>query len=297
MNTNLPDATRNTSLFGGLSGRFRKPAAPLQPKTPLVVAIHGGTYTSAYFDVPGASLLDRAEANGIPIVAPDRPGYVDSAMLPGAEGTIGGQATALTHALHDAWTHFGEGTCGMVLIGHSIGGAIAATIASDPRGLPLIGLAVSGVGMLTPPEHQPMWEALPDLPIVEIPAEAKAGFMFGPEGSFDPGMPALSTKVAGTGAPRAELVDIVSTWSARAPSVLGRITVPVHYRQAEIDHLWICGRRQVDDFAHALSAAARVDAAMVAGTGHCMDFHHVGRSLQLQQLAFALQCAAQAPPR
>lgn len=27
---------------------------------PLVVAIHGGGYSSAYFDVPGYSLLDRA---------------------------------------------------------------------------------------------------------------------------------------------------------------------------------------------------------------------------------------------
>jgi hypothetical protein len=36
-----------------------------------------------------------------------------------------------------------------------------------------------------------------------------------------------------------------------------------------------------------------VDAAMMRGTGHSMDFHHIGRSLQLQQLAFALQCAAE----
>lgn len=292
--TAITTTTQHTaSLFGGLSGRHRLPPALLSPNLPLVVAIHGGTYTSAYFDVPGASLFDQAAANGIPIIAPDRPGYVDSPILPPGEGTVRAQAGVLTKALHDAWQRYGAGTRGIVLIGHSIGGAIAATIASEPGELPLIGLAVSGVCMNTPPEHKPMWESLPDLPIIALPDDAKAQFMFGPAGSFDPGMPARSTAVAGAGAPKAELVDIVSTWSQNAPSTLGRIRVPVHYRQAEVDHLWICGQAEVDSFARALANSPRVDAAMVRGTGHCMDFHHVGRSLQLQQLAFALQCAAQ----
>ena len=50
-----------SNLFGGLSGRHRLPSAAIAPDTPLVVAIHGGTYTSAYFDVPGASLMVRRE--------------------------------------------------------------------------------------------------------------------------------------------------------------------------------------------------------------------------------------------
>jgi len=286
-----------SDLFGGLSGRHRLPAGAVAPDTPLVVAIHGGTYTSAYFDVPGASLMEKAAACGIPVVAPDRPGYVGSPILPPGEGTVRGQAKALTKALHDAWQRYGAGTSGMVLIGHSIGGAIAATIASEPDGLPLIGLAVSGVCMNTPPEHKPMWEQLPEVPIVEIPPEAKAQFMFGPEGSYEPDMPAHSTRIAGAGAPKAELVDIVSTWSANAPSTLAKIKVPVHYRQAELDHLWICGQAEVDSFARALGNAPRVDAAMMRGTGHCIDFHRVGRPLQLQQLAFALQCAAELPLR
>ncbi|WP_256354370.1 MULTISPECIES: alpha/beta fold hydrolase [unclassified Variovorax] len=291
-------ATQHTaSLFGGLSGRHNIPAGTLPSNTPLVIAIHGGTYTSAYFDVPGASLFDQAAANGIPIIAPDRPGYVDSPILPPAEGTVRGQARALTAALRDAWQRYGAGTRGIVLIGHSIGGAIACTmaemIASEPDGLPLIGLAISGVCMHTPPEHKPMWESLPDIPIIALPDEGKAQFMFGPEGSYDPAMPGTSTGFAGAGAPKAELVDIVSTWSANAPATLGSITVPVHYRQAEVDRLWICGQGEVDSFAQALSKSSRVDAAMVHGTGHCMDFHHIGRALQLQQLAFALQCAAE----
>ena len=51
-------------LFGDFSGLMRKPEGVLAAGTPLIVAIHGGTYTSAYFDMPGYSLLDRAAANG-----------------------------------------------------------------------------------------------------------------------------------------------------------------------------------------------------------------------------------------
>lgn len=291
-----------SSLFGALSGRQHRPAGALAPRTPLVVAIHGGTYTSAYFDVPGASLFEQAAALRIPLLAPDRPGYAGSAMLPAAQMTIQGQAQALLPALADAWQRHGEGTAGIVLIGHSIGGAIAAAIAAahgsapaaEVAGIPLLGLAVSGVCLHTPPEHKPLWEALPDTPTVEMPPGVKEAVMFGPEGSFDPSLPVRSA-IANTAAPKAELVDIVSRWQDQAPDVLGRIRVPVHYRQAEVDHLWICGQAEVDGFAAALSASPRVDAAMMRHTGHCMDLHHVGRALQLQQLAFACQCAAEHP--
>ena len=102
MTSPLSTTQHTKSLFGELSGRYRRPGDALAINTPLVVAIHGGTYTSAYFDVPGCSLFDTAAANGIPVIAPDRPGYGDSLSLPAAEATIKGQAHFLTRALKDA---------------------------------------------------------------------------------------------------------------------------------------------------------------------------------------------------
>ena len=107
--------------FGGLSGRSRLLDRPRPAGAPLVIAIHGGTYTSAYFDVTGYSLLDRAAANEIPIIAVDRPGYADSPDLPPAEGTIRGAAGHITRALHQIWSDHGKGAPGIFLIGHSIG--------------------------------------------------------------------------------------------------------------------------------------------------------------------------------
>jgi pimeloyl-ACP methyl ester carboxylesterase len=279
------------AVFDKLSGLQRIPGS-LESTAPLMIAIHGGSYTSRYFDVPGYSLLDRAAAIGIPIIAPDRPGYGKSPLLPSSEGTIKGQANYMTKALHDAWKRHGKGRSGIFLIGHSIGGAIVLTIASAPDGLPLLGVAVSGVGLRTPAEHQPLWNSLPDTPTVDMPGELKDQLMFGPPGSFDAAMPAAS-HVANAPAPRPELIDIVGTWHNTVHDTLSKITIPVHYRQAEVDHLWIVDQGEVDGFRRALSKSPRVDAAMMRGTGHCMDFHKIGASFQIQQLGFALQCAVE----
>ena len=140
----MTSATEN--IFAGLSGRTRIPAEPAPADLPLIVALHGGSYTSAYFDLPGCSLLERAAALRIPIVAVDRPGYESSPALTGEDASIAGQARFLTGALAQAWEGFGGGTKGIVLIGHSIGAAIATHIAAAPGPLPVIGLAISGVG-------------------------------------------------------------------------------------------------------------------------------------------------------
>lgn len=280
-----------TLEFGQVSGLAR--LAPADAAVPLVVAVHGGTYDSLYFDVPGHSLLDRAAGNGVPIIAIDRPGYGQTPLLARSEMTLRGQGRFLATALGDVWRLHGAGRAGIFLIAHSIGAAISLFAASDPDDLPLLGVAVSGIGMRTPPEHKAMWESFPDIDLVGMPDEVKDGVMFGPEGSFAPTAPAAA-RVANRTVPRVEIVDIVSTWADHAADVLGAVRVPVHYRQGEIDRLWIVDEAEVRAFKAALSQSARVDAAMLRGTGHCLDFHHVGAAIQLQQLGFALQCGTEA---
>lgn len=37
-----------------ISGTRRGPSGPdVRPDTPLIIAVHGGTYTSGYFNIPG----------------------------------------------------------------------------------------------------------------------------------------------------------------------------------------------------------------------------------------------------
>lgn len=258
--------------------------------SPLIVALHGGTYSCAYFDVQGYSLIDRAAALGLPIIALDRPGYGETTALAPHDATIAGNAERLDGILGDIWERHGGGRSGMFLIGHSIGGAITVSIAARRPAWPLIGIAVSGVGLVTPPESLEHWSALPPIPMIELPAEVKDQVMFGPEWTFSPDMPSRS-HTADAPVPRAELIDIVTTWHASVQEIASRVQVPVHYRQGEFDRLWITDEDQVAGFGAAFSASPHVDAALYRSAGHCIDFHRLGLAFQLEQLAFALRCA------
>ena len=280
-------------LVGGFSGYFRPGKSKPGYEVPLVIALHGGSYDSSYFDVSGYSLLERMELAQIPILAPDRPGYGSTSMLPPPDRTIRGQARILTNWMELAWARYGATTQGVVLIGHSIGGAIALAVAAEALNFPLVGLAISGVGLRTPPHFQGIWSSLPDTEKVVLPAEIKDEVMFGPRGSFDSSMPSASHP-ANAPAPRVEIIDIVTTWHEDVREILAKITVPVHYRQAKVDRLWIVDAAEVKGFADAFARSPRVDASMISATGHCMDFHRIGAAFHFQQIGFALQCACQA---
>ena len=116
-----------------LSGRGRIPEAESPDRHPLIIAIHGGTYSSRYFDVAGYSLLDRAQAQQLPIFAIDRPGYGLSADYAANAPSIMDNAEILDSAIHGLWHSYSHKACGIVLVGHSIGGAI--TPPSRTRGL------------------------------------------------------------------------------------------------------------------------------------------------------------------
>ncbi|GAB3114635.1 alpha/beta hydrolase [Pseudomaricurvus hydrocarbonicus] len=260
--------------------------------SPLIIAIHGGSFTSEYFDIPGYSLFERASALGISVLGIDRPGYGMSIKLDDSKSGIQGQANYLRLALEQAWITYGEGHQGIVLIGHSIGAAIALTIAADNTQLPLLGIAVSGVGLRTPKQYIDAWNNLPGTSVVEMSAALKDSVMFGPAESFTDDMPSASHR-ANTTALREELLDIVSGWPQRVEEILANIRIPVHYRQAANDRLWVVNQQQLDEFRAALIVAPRVDAMLIADTGHCMDFHRIGAALHIQQLGFALQCAVE----
>jgi pimeloyl-ACP methyl ester carboxylesterase len=284
----------STPLAGAarLSARWRPAETTTTWPAPLVVAIHGGAYTSAYFDVPGHSLLERARSLAIGALAIDRPGYGDSPALPAGEATQQRNAEILDEAIGAFWADHGAGP-GIVLVGHSIGAAIALRIAAGTPAWPLLGVAVSGVGLRPMPGDAEKWSAFPDQPFVEMPAPLKAHKVFGPPGTFAQDAPERC-RVADAPAPREELVEIVTGWPDVAREVLAGVEVPVHYRQADGDNLWTVDQGEVAAFAAALSAAPFVDARLIARCGHNIDLHHAGAAFQSEQLAFALRCAVEA---
>ncbi len=270
------------------SGRMNKTAGwTPSGKPPLVVAIHGGTYSSAYFDVPGYSFLEAGDSYGIPIIALDRPSYGLSTPLAANESTIARNADVLLPAVGKLWEQRQASVSGVVLIGHSIGGATVVTMAARKTSWPLLGIAISGVGLSVAPGDDARWAALPE-GLVSLPTEIKDIVMFGPPDTFEKDMPAAS-HVANTTCPRAELIDITGTWPRVVRDVTAKVEVPVHYRQAEFDRLWIVDDAQVQGFAEAFTNAASVDARLFRKAGHCIDFHSVAARFHQEQLGFVLQ--------
>ncbi len=117
--------------------------------------------------------------------------------------------------------------------------------------------------------------------------------MFGPDWTFAAPMPGLGHE-SDAPVPRQELIDITSTWHSAVRGLAAKVKVPVHYRQAEFDRLWIVDADQVKGFGAAFTGCApgwtRRHSSSV---GHCIDFHRLGGAFQLEQLAFALRCCVQ----
>jgi len=271
------------------TGITRIPSVPVPPDTPLIVALHGGTYSSKYFDVPGHSLMELAALHEIPIIAVDRPSYGESTKVEDSDSIILKNAEVLDELIGELWATYGEGTAGVVVVGHSIGGAITVALAARRPSWPLLGIAVSGCLVQVPAESGGAWAALPDTFLVELPVEIKDFLMFGPEGTYDATMPAAS-HVANTTVPKPELIDITSTWLKNLAATASSIEVPVHCRQGVFDHLWVTDDDQMAAFKATFSGAPVVDGRLVLDAGHCIDFHRVSRAFQLEQLSFALTC-------
>lgn len=279
-----------------ITGDFRPiTGAPAADDYPLVVAIHGGTYTSKYFDIEGYSLMARASSLGIPIFALNRPCYADSGQLKPEEATILRSAEVINEALHQLWSTHAGNAAGIVVIGHSIGGAATILLASMQKKWPLLGIAVSGVGLASPKHVAEQWSNLPPIPSIPLPNDVKDHLMFGPEWTYRAGVPEICHQ-ADFLTPRQELLDIVFEWPNLFAKVASKVTVPVHYRQSEFDPLWVVDESQVLGFKNMFTNAPFVDAEYFKSSGHCIDFHRLGAAFQLQQLEFALRCSFTGKP-
>src|SRR6185437_2834824 len=131
---------------------------------PLLVCVPGGGFNRHYFDVPGVSLLARAEANGQAAIAVDRPGYGDSDALTVEKDWFPAQAAILDAVIGAAWAAYGQGRPGVVLAGHSFGATIALRIAARMVSWPLLGVAVYGASDATTDGMTGFAQGIADLP-------------------------------------------------------------------------------------------------------------------------------------
>lgn len=261
---------------------------------PLLVCIHGGGYTSGYFDVDGVSFLKSAAENGYTTVALNRPGYATSSPLPEEDFTYARSAKILDDAITELWAQYGEGRPGVVLLSHSIGGAVAVHLAASGPAWPLLGISMSGLGATPPPGAGAAWNGVPARTPVPLPPEARRFLLYGPEHTTDP-LVIDAAELATQSAMKEELDEIYQTWPADLLRLAPSVTVPVHYTIAEFDKLWIATDDAVAAFAAPFVKAGFVDAFLSTGVGHNIDHHHDRGLWHDAQYAFIERCLAEAP--
>jgi pimeloyl-ACP methyl ester carboxylesterase len=251
---------------------------------PLLVCIPGGSYNARYFDVPGHSFVQAAIEGGFSVAALNRPGYEDSTPL--SRPTFAGNADALVAAIDDLWSKAKDGCTGVVLVGHSMGGAIAIHIASRPRPWPLLGIAISAIHYDAPEAVTQAWNSMPADISIEFSPEQRVKFMYGPTETYD-GSVVAAASAASSPIPVAELLEVVDGWTRDFSAIAAAVDVPVHYGLSEHEQLWISSPAGVDAFAAAFTGAPSVSAHQVLGVGHNIDHHHAGSQYRHDVLDWA----------
>jgi pimeloyl-ACP methyl ester carboxylesterase len=251
---------------------------------PLLVCIPGGSYNARYFDVPGHSFVQAAIEGGFSVAALNRPGYEDSTPL--SRPTFAGNADALVAAIDDLWSKAKDGCTGVVLVGHSMGGAIAIHIASRPRPWPLLGIAISAIHYDAPEAVTQAWNSMPAGISIEFSPEQRVQFMYGPTETYD-GSVVAAASAASSPIPVAELLEVVDGWTRDFSAIAAAVDVPVHYGLSEHEQLWISSPAGVDAFAAAFTGAPSVSAHQVLGVGHNIDHHHAGSQYRHDVLDWA----------
>lgn len=270
-----------------LSGRFL-PATNGQPKA-LLVAVHGGTYTSKYFDTSPSLLLEFCASLGYSILALDRPGYGAAISVPPDQLSYDAQVPVLRQALEEIWDNYGQQSAGMFLIGHSIGGMISLLLAAENPHERLLGMNMTGSGALYNDQIKAAFATLvSDAPTVMMDQAIKVAAMYGPSWSYPEELAKLDPE-RDVPCPTIEFAE-AQTWGTRLPQVAAHVRVPVQFIVPEYDHLWRADPEALNHVAEMFTAAPFVDVGMQRMLGHSAELHTLARAFYMKILAFVEEC-------
>lgn len=279
---------------------------------PLIVALHGGSYYSAYFDVDEKHTAALSSNGlGIPFVAVDRPGYKTSTAFTIPEGSSYPETYgAWLHEfiLPAVWEKFGvpQGCNGIVLLAHSLGvsgvvvaaaksgqeASVGTTDAVPPNkaNYPLAGIIISGLGIRPTDVGS---GALKDDPpeYIKFPAHVKDE-LYIPKGTCDPAVYAHTDRL-NLPVPGREVRDIWTAWLPRIGSEWApRVRVPVLIALAEKDVYWKGTVEHAREFAALFAQSPRVEWCILGGAPHNLELSYWSQGWYARCFGFGMECAA-----
>ncbi|MDZ7882994.1 MAG: alpha/beta hydrolase [Mycobacterium sp.] len=251
----------------------------------VIVAIHGGATTSAYFDCPGRpdlSLLRTAAAHGYTAIALDRPGYGASALY---QDTMAEPATrvALASGAVDKILAGGPRGAGIFVFAHSLGCELALRMTVADAGV--IGVELAGTGLRYSPAakeilsqatltrrpaglRELLWE-----PAELYPAEVLTGALSAPGVAYEG--------------------PVTANWSRRDfPELAAEVRVPVQYSAAEHERVWDTSAAALADIVGLFVTAPRVSVHERPDSGHNLSVGLSAHAYHLRVLAFVGECIA-----
>ncbi|RDH78419.1 alpha/beta hydrolase [Mycolicibacterium moriokaense] len=261
--------------------------ASVQEPKAVIVAVHGGATSAAYFDCPGhpeLSLLHSAVANGYTAIALDRPGYGASAFyhdkMAEAESRVGFALGAVDKIIGES----SRGT-GLFLLAHSAGCELGLRMAVDDRATDVLGVELSGTGLRYGEEAKTV---ISEATATSRPAGLR-DLLWQPTDLYPPEV--LTSGLSAPGAPYE--ADVTADWPRRDfPEIAGRVTVPVEFSVADHEKVWETTPQAVQAVAALFRSSPRVVLNEMADSGHNLSVGWSAGEYHRRVLAFAGECTA-----
>ena len=289
------DSVPRTVDIGGI------PMSALVSEVPrpraVVVALHGGAVTSAYFDQrtqPRQSLLATGAALGFTVIALDRPGYGASAPYADRMATVASRLD-LAYATIDGFLAGRSRGAGVFVLAHSMGCVLAVQMAADERGRDLLGLEIAGIGLrphaeadtfMGPLTRGAPTEASPTAATEESARVNLRDLLWRPPHLYPAGAAAA---LALSNSPRYEGSD-VRRWIDSFPGLAARVRIPVHYTLGDHERVWSTGPAALAEVAALFTASPRVAAVEQPDAGHNLSLGLSAMAYHLKVLSFAEEC-------
>ena len=251
----------------------------------VIVALHGGATSAAYFDCPGhpeLSLLRAAADQGFTAIALDRPGYGASAVYSAEFGDPARRVTSASQAVDKILGQQSRGA-GVFLVGHSAGCELAlrlATARDDVLGVELAGTGLryseAARSIISEATVNSRPAGLRDLlwrPTELYPKEVLTGALSAPGVAYEG--------------------KVTANWPRRDfPDLAAQMRVPVQFSVAEHEKVWESTDDAVTAIMALFSRAPRTKTNLMANSGHNLSVGLTAGDYHRDVVSFVNECIA-----
>jgi pimeloyl-ACP methyl ester carboxylesterase len=251
----------------------------------VIVAVHGGATSSAYFDCPGhpeLSLLRTAAERGFTTIALDRPGYGASALY-AEEMADASRRVALAYGAVEKILADDPRGAGLFLFAHSAGCELALRMTVDERGADVLGVELAGTGLRY---HAAALEIIKDATMTSRPSGLR-DLLWQPTDLYPAEVLTGSLSASGV----AYESEVTANWARRDfPDLASRVTVPVQFSVAEHEAVWESDTEAVDAVAALFATSPAVTVNRMPGSGHNLSVGHTAGEYHARVLSFLTDC-------